>query len=207
MSTAIAVDAHGQAFAAFERGPEIYGGEHRGLPSPLALVIVEVEEQILFGLNRWRGLWELPGGTLDEGEPPRQAAHRELREETGVALPDVELRWAGLAAFNLVNPSRTELAAVFAATLEKRPSTKNSEELPRLGWFRIDVPPSTHAPLDLAVARTALGAQVDSQMRIGPPKGSLCPLFLVPRCPLRLASRSRRGCIHLRSAQAFSSRS
>lgn len=31
----------------------------------------------------WGGLWEFPGGRLQEGETPRQAAAREIEEETG----------------------------------------------------------------------------------------------------------------------------
>ena len=32
----------------------------------------------------WRGLWSLPGGSLEAGESPREAASRELMEETGI---------------------------------------------------------------------------------------------------------------------------
>ncbi|PWT92972.1 MAG: hypothetical protein C5B54_02635 [Acidobacteria bacterium] len=33
--------------------------------------------------------WELPKGLIDPGEPPVQAARRELKEETGIVAPDL----------------------------------------------------------------------------------------------------------------------
>lgn len=39
------------------------------------------------GLRRHAGQWALPGGRLDSGETPEQAALRELAEEVGLILP------------------------------------------------------------------------------------------------------------------------
>jgi ADP-ribose pyrophosphatase YjhB (NUDIX family) len=39
----------------------------------------------------WRGHWEIPGGYVDQGEHPMDAARREVREEVGVDVGDLEL--------------------------------------------------------------------------------------------------------------------
>ncbi|HKV10288.1 MAG TPA: CoA pyrophosphatase [Thermoanaerobaculia bacterium] len=43
------------------------------------------------GLRRHGGQWALPGGRLDPGETPEQAALRELEEELGLTLPPEHL--------------------------------------------------------------------------------------------------------------------
>jgi len=40
--------------------------------------------RILMGRRRDNGLWTFPGGHLEEGEQPLEAAKRELFEETGI---------------------------------------------------------------------------------------------------------------------------
>jgi ADP-ribose pyrophosphatase len=57
-------------------------------------------------------LLELPAGTLDVGEPPEACAHRELREETGMAAGKLEL----LGGFFLAPGYSTEYMHVYLAT-------------------------------------------------------------------------------------------
>jgi 8-oxo-dGTP pyrophosphatase MutT (NUDIX family) len=47
------------------------------------------------------GLWELPGGGLDFGETPLQAVVRETYEETGISIPEGNLKLAACCAYTL----------------------------------------------------------------------------------------------------------
>lgn len=44
--------------------------------------IIQVGGRLLIGYNRYRKQWECPAGGIEKGESPRQAAIRELYEET-----------------------------------------------------------------------------------------------------------------------------
>ena len=45
-------------------------------------VVFEVDGKYLIGWNNWRKQWELAVGGIEKGETPREAATRELLEET-----------------------------------------------------------------------------------------------------------------------------
>lgn len=57
-------------------------------------VILMIKGKFVVGFNSWRNQWELPSGGIEEGETARQAAIRELYEETHQKIE--ELNFKGL---------------------------------------------------------------------------------------------------------------
>lgn len=45
-------------------------------------------DQILLVTSPYKDHWDLPGGIVEDGELPSEAAHREVKEELGIVLPD-----------------------------------------------------------------------------------------------------------------------
>lgn len=153
MKPPLAVDAKGQRLLELRSADEPAGHVVDGVSCPLALVVVSWRSTVLFGINRWRDEWELPGGMIDATETPRAAAVRELDEETGVVLTGADVQWAGLAVFDLLDPPRRELAALYAARLDERLPVTAPEELIDVAWLDLTNPPPKLAALDLAIAQ------------------------------------------------------
>ena len=58
-------------------------------PKVAAAVLIQKDSQVLLvrrANSPKRGLWTLPVGFVDAGEPPIQAAERECKEETGLTI-------------------------------------------------------------------------------------------------------------------------
>jgi 8-oxo-dGTP pyrophosphatase MutT (NUDIX family) len=61
------------------------GHELLALPSS-AVVLYDQQGRILMGLHSDRGIWVVPGGLIEPGELPSDAAVREVYEETGLLI-------------------------------------------------------------------------------------------------------------------------
>jgi ADP-ribose pyrophosphatase YjhB (NUDIX family) len=102
-------------------------------PFACALVVVEWGQRVLFGFNISRQQWELPGGTVEEGESARDAALRELAEETSIQADRVSL--VARAEFMFDGEATRYLAAVFAVVLGSDPELVESDELHNFIWW------------------------------------------------------------------------
>jgi len=122
------------------------------VPLTASLVVVTHAHTVLMVFDSWRKQWELPGGMLEPGETMRQAAVRELREETGIHV--VGLTFAAVAEFELTRPARRELLAVYRVRLKAVPRLTVNDEVLEFRWWLPSKPVNWDmSPLDAEIAR------------------------------------------------------
>ncbi|WP_173129967.1 NUDIX hydrolase [Kibdelosporangium persicum] len=117
-----------------------------------SLVVVSHGEAVLMMFDSWRKHWELPGGGLDPGETAHEAAVRELREETGIDV--AELEFVTMAEFDLVDPERHEFLAIYRTRLDTEPRLVVNEEALAFRWWTPSEPVGQDmSPIDAYIAR------------------------------------------------------
>jgi 8-oxo-dGTP pyrophosphatase MutT (NUDIX family) len=127
----------GMELLSFRVAPE----ETRFDDSPVgyALVALWHGDRVLMVLERGRRCWELPGGGIDAGETPREAAARELQEETGQRVPAEELCFAGFARTALPD-RRVMYGALYTARIDAPAPFTPNDEISAIHWRAEDDP-------------------------------------------------------------------
>ena len=115
-------------------------------------VVVTHAGKVLFGRRRTGcgGFeWQLPGGWLEIGESPQQAARREVREETGLLLR--EMHFIGTTS-NVFSAQKHSLSLCFEAECVDVNSLIETEQEKCDGWewrYWPDVTDKLFLPLGL----------------------------------------------------------
>jgi 8-oxo-dGTP diphosphatase len=89
--------------------------------------------------RRWdpfAGRWALPGGHVDEGEQPIDAARRELAEETGVTVDTLDL--VGVYADPGRDPRGRYVTWAYLARLDDMPQPQAGDDAASARWVRLD---------------------------------------------------------------------
>ena len=125
-------------------------------------VIFDDRRRVLLCHRRDIDAWNLPGGGVEDGEAPWDAALREVREEVGVEADVVRL--TGL----YWKPDTQELVFNFECRVRSGTPT-TSDEADSVGYFALeDLPPNT-APKQVERIRDALaGGTVAVRVQAGP---------------------------------------
>jgi len=63
---------------------------HPPLATVGALIFNGAGEVLMIRTHKWSNLWGIPGGKIKWGEPSVDALHREIKEETGLDVADIE---------------------------------------------------------------------------------------------------------------------
>ena len=115
-----------------------------------AAVILNRENKVLLldHLLRPFSGWGLPGGFLAAKEQPEEAIRRELLEETGLELDDLEM-------FRIRTIAR-HIEILFTATSGGEPRVQ-SHEIVGFGWFGVDELPHGLPRSQQVVIREVLG--------------------------------------------------
>jgi len=109
------------------------------LAATVALCCVSTK-RVLLGLRfhePWRDYYCWPGGKLEMGETPEQAAFRELREETGIEIVKPHILKARNVCLQTPDGTQKFNVTSFLCGVDDEPTPQRSTEL-HAAWFTFD---------------------------------------------------------------------
>lgn len=110
-------------------------------PVPTATAVcIDDEGRVLLGrraLEPDKGLWDLPGGFVDEHEHPLDALRRELREETGLEIEPLEFLGVWMDRYGYDSSAASTLNLYWTARVVGG-EQEAADDVAELRWFALD---------------------------------------------------------------------
>jgi 8-oxo-dGTP diphosphatase len=107
-------------------------------------IVVRREDDVLLVRHAYgrRGEWDLPGGFMNSGEPPQDAALREVEEELGLRAT----RPVALGTLLQRGGGKRDMVHGFAADADGTPLVIDEAEIAHARWFAHDDLPRETSP-------------------------------------------------------------
>ena len=103
-------------------------------------VVVDDEGRVLLSRRASdpaAGMWDLPGGFLEEGEHPVDCLRRELREEAGISLTDERLLGLWMDTYEYKRRVVATLNVYYSARIAEG-TPQAADDVAELRWFAPD---------------------------------------------------------------------
>lgn len=108
--------------------------------------VIRINGKFLICYNKWRKQWELPAGGREQNETPKQCAKRELFEETGQKVAD--LQFIGLLQSKHAHTGALKYNPVYFAEMNKLQPFIENDEIVEIQLWDASTPLDHFDPLD-----------------------------------------------------------